>query len=71
MKKGIHPNYHTIKVVMTDNSVFETRSTYGKDGDSLRLEVDPKSHAVWTGVRKLVDTAGQVSKFKNRYNIDL
>ena len=71
MKKGIHPNYHTIKVIMTDNSVFETRSTYGKDGDSLRLEVDPKSHAVWTGVRKLVDTAGQVSKFKNRYNIDL
>jgi len=56
---------------MTDNTTFETRSTYGKDGDSLRLEVDPKSHAVWTGVRKLVDTAGQVSKFKNRYNIDL
>ena len=44
MKSGIHPNYHTVKVVMTDGSEFETRSTYGQDGDTLRLDIDPKSH---------------------------
>ena len=35
MKKNIHPNYHKIKVVMTDGSDFETMSTWGKDGDTL------------------------------------
>lgn len=70
MKKGIHPDYHTIKVIMTDNTVIETKSTYGKEDDSLRLEVDPKTHPAWTGVRKLVDTTGQVAKFKSKYNLD-
>ena len=32
MKKNIHPDYHTIKVEMTDGSQFETKSTWGKDG---------------------------------------
>lgn len=71
MKKGIHPDYHTLTVIMTDNTSFTTRSTYGKDGDSLRLEVDPKTHPAWTGVRKLVDTGGQVAKFRNKYNFDI
>ena len=35
MKKKIHPNYHKIKVVMTDGSKFETMSTWGKEGDTL------------------------------------
>ncbi len=47
MKKDIHPNYHTIKVEMTDGTQFETRSTWGNEGDLLRLEIDPKSHAAW------------------------
>ena len=33
MKKNIHPKYHTIKVEMTDGTQFETRSTWGADGD--------------------------------------
>ena len=37
MKKDIHPNYHTIKVQLTDGSSFETKSTYGKEGDTLKL----------------------------------
>ena len=37
MKKNIHPNYHKIKVVMTDGSHFETMSTWGKEGDTLKL----------------------------------
>ena len=49
MKKDIHPNYHTIKVEMTDGTHFETRSTWGAEGDILKLEIDPKSHAAWTG----------------------
>ena len=43
MKKDIHPNYHTIKVEMTDGTQFETKSTWGADGDLLKLEIDPKS----------------------------
>ena len=55
MKKGIHPDYHEITYVMTDGSKFTTRSTMGK------------AHPVWTGVRRLVDTGGQLSKFKNKF----
>lgn len=68
MKKDIHPDYHTIKVVMTDGTTYETRSTYGKAGDSLQLDIDPKSHPAWTGAgHKLIDTGGQISKFSKRY----
>ena len=45
MKKDIHPEYHSIKVEMTDGTQFETKSTWGKEGDVLKLEIDPKSHA--------------------------
>ena len=37
MKEKIHPNYHKIKVVMTDGSQFETMSTWGKEGETLKL----------------------------------
>ncbi|MBE6453773.1 MAG: 50S ribosomal protein L31 [Alphaproteobacteria bacterium] len=67
MKKGIHPDYHEITYVMTDGQKYTTRSTMGKAGDVINLEVDPKSHPVWTGVRRLVDTGGQLSKFKNKF----
>ena len=49
MKKNIHPNYHKIKVVMTDGSHFETMSTWGKEGDTLKLDIDSKSHPAWIG----------------------
>ena len=49
MKKKIHPDYHTIKVEMTDGSQFETKSTWGSEGEVLKLEIDPKSHSAWTG----------------------
>ncbi len=49
MKPEIHPDYHPITIVMTDGSTYETRSTYGKAGDTLRLDIDPKSHPAWTG----------------------
>lgn len=68
MKKDIHPDYHEITVVMTDGSEFKTRSTWGKEGDVLKLDVDPKSHPAWTGGGlKLVDSGGQVAKFQKRF----
>jgi large subunit ribosomal protein L31 len=67
MKKGIHPNYHNIKVVMTDGSNFETRSTWGKEGDSLKLDIDPKSHPAWIGGTQKVLDKGRVSKFFKKF----
>lgn len=68
MKKGIHPDYHEINVVMTDGTSFTTRSTWGEPGDTLRLDVDPKSHPAWTGgATHIVDTGGQVAKFHKRF----
>jgi large subunit ribosomal protein L31 len=68
MKSGIHPDYHMVKVAMTDGTTFETRSTYGAEGDTLTLDVDPTSHPAWTGGGgRLVDTAGQVAKFNRRF----
>ena len=67
MKAGIHPEYHEINVIMTDGSTFKTRSCYGKEGDTLRLDIDPKSHPAWTGVQRMMDTGGQVAKFNRRF----
>jgi len=67
MKPEIHPDYHEITVVMTDGTTYKTRSTWGKEGDTLKLEIDPKSHPAWTGVHRLVDSGGQVAKFNKRF----
>ena len=67
MKKNIHPNYHKIKVIMTDGSNFETMSTWGKEGDSLKLDIDPKSHPAWIGGAQKVLDNGRVSKFFKKF----
>jgi large subunit ribosomal protein L31 len=55
MKANIHPDYHVIKVVMTDGTEYETRSTWG-------------SHPAWTGGnQQLLDRGGRVSKFNKRF----
>ena len=68
MKKNIHPNYHKIKVVMTDGSNFETKSTYGKDGDTLKLDIDSKSHSAWIGGSQKISDKGRVSKFNKKFS---
>jgi large subunit ribosomal protein L31 len=69
MKKDIHPDYHTIKVVMTDGSEYVTRSTFGKEGDALHLDIDPKTHPAWTGGgQHLIDRGGRLSRFKSKFN---
>lgn len=67
MKADTHPDYHEITVVMTDGTEFKTRSTYGKAGDTLKLDVDPKSHPAWQGGTARVVEKGQLSKFEKRY----
>jgi len=67
MMKEIHPDYHEITIVMTDGTEFKTRSTYGAKGDSLRLDIDTKTHPAWTGTHRLVDSGGQVAKFNKRF----
>ena len=67
MKKDIHPDYHEITVIMTDGTEFKTRSTWGKPGDVMKLDVDSKSHPAYTGQHKLLDSAGQISKFNKKF----
>lgn len=67
MKKNIHPDYHEITYIMTDGSEMKVNTTWGKAGDKMRLEIDPKSHPVWTGVYRMIDTGGQLSKFKAKF----
>jgi large subunit ribosomal protein L31 len=68
MRKDIHPDYHTINVVMTDGTTFQTRSTFGKEGDTINLDIDPKTHPAWTGGNtQLVDRGGRVSRFKDKF----
>jgi large subunit ribosomal protein L31 len=67
MKSGIHPEYHTVKIIMTDGTEFTTRSCMGNEGDTLRLDIDPKSHPAWTGVQRIMDTGGQVAKFNKKF----
>jgi large subunit ribosomal protein L31 len=68
VKKNIHPDYHFIDVKMTDGSTVRMRSTYGQEGDTLTLDIDPTSHPAWTGgSTRLMDTGGRVSRFKKKY----
>ena len=67
MKADTHPNYHEITVQLTDGSTYTTQSTWGNEGDTLKLDIDPSSHPAWTGVHRLVDTGGQLAKFNKKF----
>jgi large subunit ribosomal protein L31 len=67
MKADIHPDYHDIKVVMTDGTEYITRSTWGKEGDVLKLDTDPLTHPAWQGGTGKVVEKGQLSKFEKRF----
>ncbi len=64
MKEAIHPEYTALKVTCTCGNSFETRSTMGGD---LNVEVCSQCHPFYTGKQKIVDTAGRVSKFQEKY----
>jgi large subunit ribosomal protein L31 len=67
MKNEGHPDYHEITVAMTDGSTYKTHSTWGKAGDTMKLEIDSRSHPAWTGVHRVMDQGGQVAKFNKRF----
>lgn len=79
MKKGIHPeNYRLVAFKdMSNDNVFLTKSTADTnetidvDGVSyplIKMEISRSSHPFYTGKSKLVDTAGRIDKFKNKYS---
>lgn len=65
MKAKIHPEYTEVEVVCSCGSTFTTRSTLGKP--KLQLEVCSACHPFYTGTQKIVDTAGRVDKFRQKY----
>lgn len=68
MKEAIHPDYHIINVKLTDGTIVQMKSTWGAEGDTLALDIDPSAHPAWTGgASRLMDTGGKVSKFKSKY----
>ena len=64
MKPDIHPAYTTVNVSCSCGNKFETGSTSGKD---MSIEVCAECHPFYTGKQKVLDTAGQVDKFRRRY----
>ncbi len=66
MKPEIHPAYEEISVTCSCGNKFKTRSTAGRD---LTIEVCSQCHPVYTGKQKIVDTAGRVEKFRQKYSM--
>ena len=66
MKADIHPNYTDVSVTCSCGNSFQTRSTVGKD---LNIEVCSQCHPFFTGKQKIVDTAGRVDKFRQKYGM--
>ena len=66
MKQGIHPKYSTIKVTCVCGNSFETSSTLQKE---LNIEICSVCHPFYTGKQKIIDTAGRVGRFKEKYGL--
>lgn len=65
--KEVNIDYHPIKIQFTDGTVVETKSTWGKEGDTLILDIDKKTHPAWTGQQKLLDAGGKLSSFNKKF----
>ena len=65
MKTEIHPKYDTVSVSCSCGETFETRST--NDGE-IKVEICSACHPFYTGTQRLVDTAGRVEKFRQKYS---
>lgn len=66
---GLHPKQHKVTVVMTDGTKFEIKTTWGKEGDTLRLDVDPKNHPAWQDKAQNFVNANneRMAKFKKKF----
>ena len=67
MKADIHPDYHKITVVTTKGEEYSMRTTWGKPGDVMRLDVDCYSHPAWSGGAQKITERGALDKFSKRY----
>ncbi len=67
MKADIHPAYAEVQVTCSCGNTFKTGSTIGKP--TLHVEVCSECHPFYTGTQKIVDTAGRIEKFRNKYNM--
>jgi len=65
MKADIHPNYADVQVNCSCGNSFTTRSTSGKP--TIQVEVCSACHPFYTGKQKIVDTAGRVERFRQKY----
>ncbi|MDO4434452.1 MAG: 50S ribosomal protein L31 [Alysiella sp.] len=65
MKQDIHPNYHEVNVTCSCGNNFKTQSVMAKD--NFNIEVCSECHPFYTGKQKIVDTAGRVDKFNQKY----
>ncbi|HEX8917330.1 MAG TPA: 50S ribosomal protein L31 [Chloroflexota bacterium] len=65
MKPGIHPEYVDATAVCSCGNTFQTRSTR----PSLRVDVCSNCHPFYTGTQRIVDSAGQVERFRRRFKI--
>ena len=52
---------------MTDGSKFQSKFSWGSEGETLKLEIDPKSHSAWTGGKQRILDKGRVSKFNKKF----
>ena len=64
MKPEVHPNYTEISVACSCGNQFKTGSTMARD---LNIEVCSQCHPFFTGKQKVLDTAGRVEKFRQKY----
>jgi len=65
MKADIHPNYQEITVTCSCGNSFKTKSSMSKT--ALNVEVCSECHPFYTGTQKIVDTAGRIDKFRQKY----
>lgn len=65
MKQNIHPSYKEVTVTCSCGNSFVTKSTLGKD--ALNIEVCSVCHPFYSGKQRLVDSAGRVDKFRQKY----
>ena len=68
MKKGIHPDYHFVNVVLNDGTSYRTRTTWGEPDAKLTLDIDPTIHPAWTGGQQsLLDRGGRLTRFNKKF----
>lgn len=68
-KKDIHPELHSVSVVLNDGTKFDVMTTYGKDGDTMKLDIDPTNHPAWRSEQGTFVNANNdsIAKFKKKF----